>query len=372
MLLLTLFAVLPAYAKSITIAMLNNGKASQTIFAKEYRRGAQLAVAAINKRGGVLKSTLVLGGNSEGLHVLKVHKADKAAQNTIPEDFIIDLSSPSLLQAEAPAMLAAGKVIITANSSSASLVAQYPNNLFLTSFNDKIQAAAAAQYIMSQMHLARAFVLYEPDMAGADSLQHNFTKTYQHLKGDVVGSAALVQGKITPKLQAAISSVHPNVLYVILQTSQAAKVIKQLRDSSINMPIMASSTVSAEQLIPLGKSVADNIYYTTPGFFDANFMDDNMLKFVAAYRKKYNVKPSTIYSALGYDNVQLLAAAIKKARTTKPAKVAEAIKAMKNFKGVTGDLDMSQNPPTNIVTVVKILNAKARTAAMVIPQYLPS
>lgn len=372
LLLLTLFAALPLCAKPITITALYNTKGPEAVFAKEALQGTQLAVAMINKRGGVLRQKITLSiksipSNPKELQTFKAKLASDASS-----DFVVGLNDPRLLQTLAPALLNSGKLVISSDPSNSALQTQFAQSLFLTSFNDKIEGAAAAQYIMSQMHLARAFILYQSDMLAADGLDKNFSAAYQHLKGEVVGRAALDNGKLTPKIQGEIESAHPNILYIVAKTPQLTQLIKQLRTSGAELPIMATRSAYAEQIIPLGKSIADNIYYTTPGYFDKNFMDDAMIKFIAAYRKGYHAKPSTIYSALGYDNVQLLAAAIKKAKSTNPVKVATALKAMKNFAGVAGELDMRQTPPTNIVTVVKILNAKARTAAMVIPQYIPN
>ena len=367
LLLLALSIALPIFAESITITALDNPQPTVT---SQARQGAELAISVINKRGGVLGQKLALVANDSAKNTANFHRLDSKTTGDSLASLAVNLGDSTLVQNRVAKMLSEGSVVLSPSSFSPQLQAQLPQHLFVTSFNDPVEAAAAAQYIMTQMHLARAFILYQPNMATSASLTHNFSAAYQHLKGSVVGSAALTNGKITPEVEDKINSAHPNILYLVVESARVVPVIKQLR-AAYDQPIMATSSVDAEQVIPLGKSIADNIYYTTPGFFDSNFMDDNLEKFVKAYQQKYNKKPSNIDSALAYDNIQLLAAAISKAKSTEPMKVASALKSITKFQGAVGDLDMSQIPPTTIVTVVKILNAKARTAAMVIPQYIP-
>ena len=73
--------------------------------------------------------------------------------------------------------------------------------------------------------------------------------------------------------------------------------------------------------------------------------DPKVVEFVKAYRAKYNNDPDAMV-ALGYDSLKLLADAMKRAGTTDPAKVTEAIAATKDFQGVTGKitLDAHRNP----------------------------
>lgn len=355
-------------ANPIVITSLYDSTGNNAIFASSAIKGAKLAIKMINQKGGVLGNKLRLNTESDAQNAYSFQSLNQTMTGKNSSDFVLTFANQLTPDSAAVKLAKTGKVVITAGSTPMRLVRQ---NIFPSSFNDKVQAAAAAQYIMAQMHLARVFVLYQPSMVGSDELRQNFALSFRHLKGKLVGGVSLATGKITPEIMDQINSSHPNVLYIVADNKMTPKLIKQLRDSDNSLPIMLTSSADASQISELGKATADNIYFTTEGYYDNNFMDDNMEAFVKAYTAEYKQKPDNIFSAIGYDNVQLLAAAMKKAKSSSAAKVATALKRLTNFKGVTADLDMSQNPPSSIVTVVKILNAKSRIAAMVIPQYIP-
>jgi branched-chain amino acid transport system substrate-binding protein len=76
------------------------------------------------------------------------------------------------------------------------------------------------------------------------------------------------------------------------------------------------------------------------------------------YRKKYNEDPDAMV-ALGYDALKLLADAMKRAGTTDPAKVNEAIAATKDFPGVTGKITLDEHRnPTKPAVMLQVKNGK--------------
>jgi branched-chain amino acid transport system substrate-binding protein len=134
---------------------------------------------------------------------------------------------------------------------------------------------------------------------------------------------------------------------------------------------MGGDSYVVNDITALSATVADSVYFTTLGSYDRNFMDPSMVAFVKYYQKRLGEKPTNIYSAVGYDTVNILAAAMKKAKSTEPTKVATALKSMQDFSALTGDLNIGTPVVNSMVTVVKVISGKARIAALVIPQYIP-
>ena len=63
--------------------------------------------------------------------------------------------------------------------------------------------------------------------------------------------------------------------------------------------------------------------------------------------------------ALGYDALRLLADAMKRAGTTDPAKVNEAIAATKDFPGVTGKITLDEHRnPNKPAVMLQVKNGK--------------
>jgi branched-chain amino acid transport system substrate-binding protein len=66
------------------------------------------------------------------------------------------------------------------------------------------------------------------------------------------------------------------------------------------------------------------------------------VKFVADYKKQFNAEPDGI-SAVAYDGASILYDAIKRAGSTDPAKIRDALAATKDFPGVTGKITIDKN-----------------------------
>ena len=67
-------------------------------------------------------------------------------------------------------------------------------------------------------------------------------------------------------------------------------------------------------------------------------------KFIQDYKTKFKVNPGP-YSALSYDAMNLLADAVKRAGSTDKKAVAAALKATKEFKGISGPVSFTDNRP---------------------------
>jgi len=106
----------------------------------------------------------------------------------------------------------------------------------------------------------------------------------------------------------------------------------------------------------VGGAAVEGCYFSN--HFSNQSTDPQVVAFVDAYRKKYNEDPDAMV-ALGYDALKLLADAMKRAGTTDPAKVNEAIAATKDFPGVTGKITLDEHRnPTKPAVMLQVKNGK--------------
>ena len=363
----------PAFATPsfITIGAIYNTQGVQAPLDQPSLRGAQLAIEQINAKGGVLGKKLRLRIEEGNSKVKVIQQLAKKISSDKSISVVIGLSDNGMVKAAASALLQAGKVFITSGATSPTLLLRFPQRFFLAAFTDNIQAAAAAQFITKQMYRQRAIVLYQQNMAYARALSHYFIDAFEHFNGHVIYRRALLNRQLSATTLSAIKNVHANIIFLAAGPSVAPELIKQLRQAHIAIPIMGGDSFVAADITPDGEQIANDIYFTTHGYFDKNFMQDSMLNFIKAYKKKYQEPPSNIFAALGYDAVELAVAGMRKADSLQANKIAQAIKGMHTFAALTGTLDLSNKLPSKTVTVVKIIHAKARIAALIIPQYLP-
>lgn len=81
-----------------------------------------------------------------------------------------------------------------------------------------------------------------------------------------------------------------------------------------------------------------------------------MQSFVAAYEAEYGRRPENAFAALGYDTMNLIADAIRRAGSTEPAAIRDALAATQGFQGVTGVISYpeGQRKPIKSVTIIQV------------------
>ena len=79
----------------------------------------------------------------------------------------------------------------------------------------------------------------------------------------------------------------------------------------------------------------NNTYF--PGRFNPNDPSDAVQLFLEIYERKNDVPPSAS-AAMGYDALVVLADAIRRANSTEPQKLREALANTLAFPGLTGDI----------------------------------
>ena len=88
--------------------------------------------------------------------------------------------------------------------------------------------------------------------------------------------------------------------------------------------------------------------------YSAESDDPDLQAFLEEYRETYDSEPS-MFSVLGYDAMNMMAAAIDKAGSTDPDAIIEALKSIE-YKGLTGTttFDSSNNPVREaVITTVE-------------------
>src|SRR5918992_378733 len=82
--------------------------------------------------------------------------------------------------------------------------------------------------------------------------------------------------------------------------------------------------------------------------------------FTDAYQTDYGKAPESVFAALGYDGINLMADAINRAGDLAGDKIREALAATKDFKGATGTItyEPGQRIPSKSVALVEIKDGK--------------
>jgi branched-chain amino acid transport system substrate-binding protein len=116
-------------------------------------------------------------------------------------------------------------------------------------------------------------------------------------------------------------------------TPQVAQFIREARDLGIMVPIVGGDGLDSPELLQIvGEERGNDIYVGS--VFNPESSKEKVRKFVQKFKKIYGIIPDAA-AAQGYDALMVLAYAIKRAGSTVPGKIADALHSIKNWKGVT-------------------------------------
>lgn len=368
----------PALAAEDTVPIggafnLTGGQASMDGPAKN---GAQLAVDAINAKGGVNGKPLKL--------IVYDAKTDPAVQASIGSQLInsdkvpviIGFSDSDPVLAVAPSAQKAGIPFLTVGATSPKLPDQVGTDMFLTAFGDNTQAAVGAAFALQNLKAKTVYVIEDTGAEYTTLLSKYFRDAFEHGGGTVIGRDTFKTGDKT--FTAQITKVKaltkkPDVLFISSQPDEVGLIVRQVRQAGVTLPILGGDGYDTPLLIEVAGKGADNVYFTTHALISAD-STGGVKDFYDAYKKAYNTAPENAFAALGYDSVLVVADAMKRANSADPAKIRDALQGTKDLAGVTGSISYTPTSrvPVKGVTVVGVKDRKTFEAAEIVPPYVPN
>ena len=354
--------------------------------------GARLAVDRINAAGGLLGRRVELlerdGQSSPAMARAAVRSLVRAGASAI-----IGLSDNAQVLAAAPIAAHARIPFLTSGATSPLLPLEVPDWLFLASFGDNVQAAAGAEYASQTLGTSAVAIIYDAALESARALQHYFSESYRAQHGHVVFDAgfhpatddvAKVLSALSPKpiyggdgdaddpVVGHTRPVRPDLLYVAVGSTYAAVVVRALRAAGYVQPIMGGDSYGNAELFAAAAQTGGGVSFTTQAAFGMTHGTAAMRRFAQRYQAAYGRAPENSAAGLGYDAVNLVARAVRAARSADPAVIRDALAATRGFRGVTGAVSLARGgaTPRRQVAVVAV-DSRPRLAAVITPQFVP-
>lgn len=305
--------------------------------------GVQMAVADINKNGGIL-----------GKQIEYIHEDEKGdpteavnAYNKLVEKDIVALvgdvtSKPT--KAVALKAKADNMPMITASGTQEDIT-QVGENVFRACFIDPYQGKLMANYAAKKLNAKKAAILYDKDDSYSSGIANAFdaaAKEYGITITNKEGYAS--KSKDFSSQLTKIKANQPDVIMVPVYYTDVALIAVQAKTQGITSKLLGADGWDTV----LDKIDASNVDALANSFFCSQYSDTStdadLQAFLKAYEEKYKQKAS-MFSVLGYDAMRIMAAAIEKAGSTDSAKIIEALKST-NHKGLTGTttFDANRNP----------------------------
>ncbi|HRE83055.1 MAG TPA: ABC transporter substrate-binding protein [Opitutaceae bacterium] len=329
----------------------------EAAFGQSSHKGTLLAIEAINEEGGVLgkKIQLVSEDNQS-----KSGESATIVKKLITREKVVALlgevaSSRSM---EAATVAQQFKVPMLSPASTNPKVTEIGDYIFRVCFIDPFQGTALAKFARQDLKAKRVAILTSVSSAYSVGLATYFRERFLADGGEIVLDSRFTEGDKDFKAQlTAIKATNPDAIFVPGYYTEAALICKQARDLGMNIPLFGGDGWEAPELLKIGGTAVEGTYYST--HYSPESPAPEVKAFVEKFKKRWNGETPDAMAALGYDSALVLVDAIKRAGSTEPAKIREALATTKDVLGATGRTTIdAQRNATKAAVVIAVKDGK--------------
>jgi branched-chain amino acid transport system substrate-binding protein len=353
-----MWTIWPQAAEPITVLAPFNLTGPQAVLGAPCYKGAELAVEKLNDAGGVLGRHIQLIPIDTASEVSRTTGELESALTQYPN------ATAGIGYTDSTFALDAGRVFqkagipfITPGATAPDLPHQVGSGMFLAAYGDDAQALAMAKYAWNELKLRHIALWVDESSVYTRTVGGFFEEFFRNLGGTVdrrnfagevtdFGDWIAVFKKAEPK---------PQAIYAASMPRSAVSLIEQVRDAGVDVPLLSGDGWDDETIVEASKSNGiKNIVFTTHFFLGVD--TPGMKEFSEAYKQKFGSPPPNAFAPLGFDSVNLLAAAIARAGSIQPDAVRTALADTRDFQGLVGKIAYStgKRVPDKAVAVIKI------------------
>lgn len=324
-------------------------------FGKQTVNGIQLAFKQANAAGGVLgkQITLVLADNKS-----EPSEATNAITKLITQDKVVTVLGPVASSNVLATLQVAqdNKIpVLTATGTNTKITVENDKvrpYAFRGCFIDPFQGTVMANFASKTLNAKTAVIYIDNSSDYSKGLADSFEAAFTKNGGKVIGREAFLQKDQDFKATLTkIKGMTPDIVFLPAYYEEVGKINKQARELGITVPFLGTDGWDDPKLVEIaGADALNNGYFSN--HYSPQDTDPRVVKFVQEYKQEYGQEPSAL-AALGYDSALMLIDAIKRANSTDPQKIRDALEQTKDLQVVTGivTLDASHNPVKSAVVI---------------------
>ena len=313
--------------------------------------GAEIAID--DKGGKLLGHAIKFDGQDSGCSAEGGTTAATkiAADKTVVA--VIGTNCSSEAVPAAPIIANAGLTMISPSNTAPYLTdpAKRAPGYFRTAHNDKVQGAAAATFVFTQLKFTKAAAIHDGGPY-TEALANVFADNFKKLGGTITAVEAVNVGdKDMKPVLTRVAAGKPDLVYFPVFIAEGGFICAQMRDvpgMEKTQMMGADGIFSPDFLKACGKNSV-GMDFSSPDF---SAFGSGYQTMVDKYLKKYNVKGTLApFHAHSYDAANMIFAGIEKVAVKDPdgtlhvpkQALRDAIAATKDFKGLTGNLTCDPN-----------------------------
>lgn len=250
------------------------------------------------------------------------------------------------------------------------LVTQGRKYVTRTNYQDPFAGRVMAKYAFDYLGAKTAAIIQDVAQDYSFGLANYFKNTFTELTGNANSIVAIVSYNtgdqdFTAQLNS-VKSKNPDVIFCPGYYGDGALIAKQAHDMGINQPLLGGDAWEAPELIEVGGKDAEGLTFCSH-FAREAATSPKAKQFVEVYESKYG-KAINAYSAIAFDNYNLLLDAIEKVGKLDPKAINAELRSTKNWEGVTGVINIDETGnPVKPAPILKVQDGEFRYVTTISP-----
>lgn len=301
-------------------------------FGAQLKNGAQQAVDDINAAGGVMgqKISIEFGDDvsdpKQGVSVANKFAGDGV--KFVDGHFNSGVTMPASLVYQENGML-----MVSPSATNPQITERGLWNAFRTCGRDDQQGAVAGAYIVKNMKGKKIAVVHDKTTYGKGVADETVKAMAKGGMKPVLYEGINIGEKDFSALVSKLKSSGADLVYWGGLHTEGGLIVRQMRDQGLKTVMMGADGITTDEFASVGGPGVEGTLMTFP----PDPRNNPAAKAAVAKFRAKNFEPEA-YTLYSYATIQVMAEAIKAAKSLDPKKVAEKMHSGMKFKTVIGDL----------------------------------
>lgn len=307
----------------------------------------KLAIEELNNKGGLLgKQIQLVILDNKSSPIGSSIAASRMLKENVSAVIGAHWSSHSLAIAS---ILQSAEIPMITPGSTSPAVTRSKNYIFRACFIDSFQGKAMARFAYEVLGARKAVVVSNIDEDYSTTLASYFSYAFSSQGGSILKELSY-RGTATDfsPLIDSILPMQPDVVYVPGYTRDSGLFIKQSKKMNLKTTFLGGD--AWDEIENVAQEYVDGSFQSAPWHPQVPFPESRKMR--ELYFQKFGRQIQNMSSPLAYDTVMILAQAIKRANSTDPSAIREALTKTDYF-GATGHIHFDKNgDPINKAAII--------------------
>lgn len=310
-------------------------------FGESAKNGFAIALEEYSKKGKYIIEPVIADDKNDPT------EGANAALKLITQDRVIAISGPLTSKVSIPVSDIANnnKIPMVTGTATNPKVTVHEGKrkqyVFRACFIDPFQGTVAANFALRDLKAKTAAVLYDVGNDYSKGLGEYFRSTFTKGGGKIIAYESYQKDDVD--FSALITKVQvkkPDIIYLPDYYNKVALIARQIREKGLKSIMIGGDGWDSPDLLKIAGNAIVGGYFTN--HYSPDRKDPIAEAFIKKYKERFKVVPDT-FAALSYDATMMLLKAIDSAKKPKQEEIVRYLSAMKNQKGVTGNISFDKN-----------------------------